>query len=257
MVCVAALVSVAGAQSSAGSRISKQQMQEAYTRYFSKIRQMLPPHSALPPLMDLTKSKIDDSGNDRAWEKEYTLSVREGGIVDPGVHNASDAMSIATTFLDTAGRPDALPARGCEGVIMGEPIASAVRISPDRNFVYSRFSVQISSVLKGNKNAELQKGAVVTAVQFGGSLRFPSGHLTTFILAQQGFIELNKQYVLFIWRPPESRKTYMVAEAYLVENGLVFPVSTDADVSAYEKGMPSDKFEARVRSAIKKNIDTN
>jgi len=247
------MVLVAGAQ----TNVSNNQMDEAYAHYFSKIRQMLPPHSARPPLLDLTKSKIDDSGNDRAWEKEYTLSVREGGIVDPGVHNPSDAMSIATTFLDTAGRPDALPARGCEGVIMGEPIASKVRISPDRNFVYSRFSVQISNVLKGNKNAGLQKGALVTAVQFGGSVRFPSGHLTTFILAQQGFIELNKQYVLFIWRPSESRKTYMIAQAYLIDNGIAFPVSTDADVSAYEKGMPLDKFEARVKSAIKKNIDTN
>ncbi|HZS57079.1 MAG TPA: hypothetical protein VFA65_21935 [Bryobacteraceae bacterium] len=36
----------------------------------------------------------------------------------------------------------------------------------------------------------------------------------------------------------------------------VFPVKTEADVSAYE-GMPISKFEAAVKAAIAKNVDTN
>ena len=250
-----ALITAPG-QTSPGGKISDREMQDAYSRHFAKIRQMPPPHSALPPLLDLTKSKIDDSGKDRAWEKPYDLGARAGGIVDPGVPGPSGPTSTATTFIDTVGKPDALPARICEAVVIGEPIASEVRISPNRELVYSRFSVKLLSVLKSKKKSGIREGAVIVAVQFGGSIRFPSGHLTTFIVAGSGFMELAKQYVLFIWKPPKSSQTYMAAEPYLIENGLVFPIQTEADASAYE-GMPVDKFEAKVKSAIAQNIDTN
>ena len=251
-----ALITAPG-QTSPGGKISDREMQDAYSRHFAEIRQMLPPHSALPPLLDLTKSKIDDSSKDRAWEKPYDLAVRAGGIVDPGVPSPSQATSTATTFIDTVGQPDALPERNCEAVVIGEPIASEVRISPNRELVYSRFSVKLLSVLKSKKKSGIREGSVIVAVQIGGSVRFPSGHLTTFVLVDRGFMELKKQYVLFIWRPPKSSQTYMVAQSYLIENGLVFPIQTKADISAYEGGMPVDKFEAKVKSAIAQNIDTN
>lgn len=251
MACIAAMALVASAQTG----ISKQQMEEAYTRHFAKIREMLPPHSALPPLLDLTKSKIDDSGKDRTWEKEYTLSVREGGIVDPGAPNFLLSTSTATTFFDTVGRSGSLPVSVCDGVVIGEPIASEVRISDNRELVYCRFLVKISDVLKGKK-AGIREGAIITAVQFGGSIRFPSGHLTTFIVAGSGFMALHKKYILFIWKPHKSQQTYMTAEPFLIENEKVFPIQTEVDESAYS-GMPLDKFEARVKSAIKKNLDTN
>jgi hypothetical protein len=47
----------------------------------------------------------------------------------------------------------------------------------------------------------------------------------------------------------------MIAEPYLIQDGLVFPIKTEADVSAYENGMPVQQFEAKVTSAIAKNID--
>ena len=122
-----------------------QQMQDAYSRHFAKIQHMLSAHSALPPLLDLTKAKIDDSGRDRAWEKRYDLAVRKGGIVDPGVRTPLHATSTAVTFIDTVGRPYALPARSCEAVVIGEPIANEVRISRNRHFVHSRFSVRVQS----------------------------------------------------------------------------------------------------------------
>jgi hypothetical protein len=250
-----ALITVRG-QTNPSGKTPDLQIQDAYSRHFAKIRQMLPPHSARPPLLDLTKSKIDDSGKDRAWEKPYDLAVRAGGIVDPGVPSPSQATSTATTFIDTAGRPDALPARICEAVVIGEPIASEVRISPNRELVYSRFSVKLLSVLNSKKKSGIREGAVIVAVQIGGSVRFPSGRLTTFVLVNRGFMELAKQYVLFIWKPPKSSQTYMAAEPYLIENGLVLAIQTEADASAYE-GVPVDKFEAKVKSAIAQNIDTN
>jgi hypothetical protein len=83
---------------------------------------------------------------------------------------------------------------------------------------------------------------------------FPSGHMATFILPGYGFLDIGKQYLLFIWTPPRT-KTYMVANPYPIQNGLVFPLNVVPDVSAYEKGLPVQQFEAKVKSAIAKNID--
>ncbi len=190
------------------------------------------------------------------WEKPYTLSASPGGIDDPGVPRLSEATSTGTTFFDHVGRPAALPAKSCEAVIIGEPIRAEARISSNRELVYSRFLVKVVNVWKCKKKSGIHNGADLIAVQLGGSVRFPSGHLTTFVVASSGFVGVGKQYILFLWRPPRSSQTYMVAEPYLVEGGLVFPVRTEADVSAYE-GMPLDKFEARVKAAIAAEVDAN
>lgn len=130
-------------------------IQEAYSRHFAKIQRMLPPHSALPPLLDLTKSKLDEGGKDRAWEKGYNLLTGAG--VDPGMHGPTDATSTGRGFYDYFGRPDALPARSSEAAIIGEPVASEALISHNRETIYSRFSVKVLNVLKGKKKLESRK----------------------------------------------------------------------------------------------------
>jgi hypothetical protein len=114
--------------------------------------------------------------------------------------------------------------------------------------------LEISKVFKGKQKNGIQEGQQVVAVALGGRVRFPSGHMTTFILANRGFLDIGKQYLLFIWKPART-KTYMVAELYLIQDGLVFPINTEADVSAYAKGMPVQQFKAKVEAAIAQNVD--
>ena len=63
--------------------------------------------------------------------------------------------------------------------------------------------------------------------------------------------------MIFAWKPFKSDKAFTYAEAYLIEQGNVFPVSTVADVSAYANGMPLNNFKAKVKAAIAKNVDVN
>jgi hypothetical protein len=49
---------------------------------------------------------------------------------------------------------------------------------------------------------------------------------------------------------------YVVAQAYTIEGGVVFPVMNDAHPWAYE-GMSLKDFEARTKRAIEKNVDRN
>jgi hypothetical protein len=130
-------------------------------------------------------------------------------------------------------------------------------MASNRRFVYSSFSLEVSNVLHAKKKNSIRDGERIFAAQFGGSVRFPSGHVATFLLDGEGFMEVGKQYLLFIWKPVRTDETYVVAEPYLIQDGMTFPVKTLADVSAYEKGMPFKEFEARVKTAIAKNIDRN
>lgn len=217
---------------------------------------MLPPHSGLPPLLDLSKSTLNDAAKDRAWESMFKGIMGSRTIADPGAPRASEVTSVATTFIDTVGRPSALPAKECDAVLIAKAVDSNVRFAHARTYIYSRFSLEVSQVLKRNNKASIREGERIVAVQLGGRVRFPSGHMETFILATQGFLEVGQEYVIFSWKPATSIDTYIASEAYLIQGDLVFPINTVADVSAYE-GMPLKDFEVKVRAAIAKNVNTD
>jgi hypothetical protein len=90
-----------------------------------------------------------------------------------------------------------------------------------------------------------------------GSILFPSGYLETNLLSQRGFVEIGKQYVLFMWKPVPSDDTLVIAQAYLIQDGFVFPVSTDGDAEKFYTKMPFPVFEAEVKEAVARNVDTN
>ena len=69
-------------------------------------------------------------------------------------------------------------------------------------------------------------------------------------------MELGKPYVLFAWKPIPSDPLYMIPEGYLIQDDVVFPLNIDAGQLDYA-GMPYKKFEAKVKAAITKNIDTD
>lgn len=232
-------------------------LQDAYSAHLSRVQAMLPAHSGLPPLLDLTQPQPEEDNIDRAWENRYKGIGFSRGIADPGVPGPSEMTSIATTFIDGIARPSALPAKHCEAVLIATPVTAEAKIAYTRTFVYSSYALKIEKVLKGKQKNGLRARSQILVVELaGGRLRFPSGHMTSFIRPGYGFLEVGKQYLLFIWTPPQT-KTYTIANPYLIEDGLVFPLETVPDVSAYEKGMPVQQFEARVKAAIAKNIDTD
>lgn len=126
-------------------------LQDAYSAHLSRVQAMLSPHSGLPPLLDLSKSNPNVSGIDRSWENKWKGLGFSKGITDPGVPGPSEATSIATTFLNTMDRPSALPAQSCPVIVISEAVAGESRIDCSRSFVYSRFSLKISKVLKGKR----------------------------------------------------------------------------------------------------------
>ena len=103
-----------------------------------------------------------------------------------------------TSFLD-GGYTYGLPARSAGAVVEATPVGADVRVDSAHSLVYSRFSLQISQVLKGKAKRDIRESPTITGVEYGGSIRFPSGHVETFILANHGFLELDKKYLIFMW----------------------------------------------------------
>ena len=224
--------------------------------HINKVRQLLPPHSALPPLLDLSQPGANLDGASRKWENRFTGSMGVREHADPGILGPAGPSSISTTTTEYGTPLWALPARGCEGVFIATPVSGTAHMAYNRRFVYSLFSLEISRVLKASGKHHIRERERITAAQLGGTVRFPSCHVETFLLANEGFLELGKPYLLFLWKPIRSDDTYAVAEAYLIQESLVFPINLDAHEASYE-GVAVEEFEARVNAAIAKNVDTN
>jgi hypothetical protein len=242
--------------SAASVALTQYNREDAYQKHLEKVRQLLPPHSGLPPLLDLSESTANGGSASRDWENRFTGSMGVREHADPGTTDPSGKASISMTTTEFGGPMLAIPARDCDVVILAKPITSSVHMAYNHRFVYSTFTVEISEVLKGQGKRGIRQGEQITIAQLEGTIRFPSGHLETFLLAKEGFMQLGQRYAVFAWKPLKSDSTYMADEPYVVQNDVVFPVNLDAHESSYS-GMPFTKFLAKVKAAIARNVNTN
>src|SRR6476661_4784329 len=129
------IVGIGSSQQALNGAIWERLLQDAYTAHLGRVQSMLPPHSGLPPLLDLSQSNPSQTVKDLDWEDRFKGTMDTRVIADPGVPGPSQATSVSTTFIDTVGRPSALPARSCEAVVIARPWqALLVSLIPTRTF---------------------------------------------------------------------------------------------------------------------------
>jgi hypothetical protein len=257
---LAALVLTAALLTS-GTAFTQSNTDDSWQKHFEEVRQSLPPRSALPPLLDLSapgaEAKARESAAGRAWERMWTGSMLSREIADPGVGPQIGPTSISRQFLDYAGQTPALPVRGSEVIALAEPISSSAHIAYTNRLVYSTFILKLLMVLKGQGENGIEPGDRIQIAEIGGTIRFRSGHLETFIRMHEGFVSVGKQYFFFLWKPIRSDKTFMTSEAWLVDGDSLFSVNNRGGNPAYDKGIPLKDFEAKVKVAIAKNENPN
>jgi hypothetical protein len=113
--------------------------------------------------------------------------------------------------------------------------------------VYSDFHIKVQEVLKRELAHPVFSEEIITGLRTGGSIHFPSGHVTTFVVQGSGFPEVGKQYVLT--RLNQNLADYGISLAYeLSSAGAVFPITDD--VSKEFDGMKTGQFMDRLREAI-------
>ncbi|HEX7363488.1 MAG TPA: hypothetical protein VF283_23600 [Bryobacteraceae bacterium] len=252
-----------GQQDLTATKSREKLIQEAYAKHDIKIRHLLPPYSGPPLLLDLFQRRLEDGTCDPdqhvAWETHYNGIMAGATIVDHGFSKPSDATATTLVTIDTFAPTYSLPAKDSSLVVIAKPVAGKVCIPRNRRFVYTKFALQVLKEFPKahGEKIESQKSKQLTAVEFGGSVRFPSGYLETFLLNHEGFVEVGEKYVFFLWKQIPSDDIYVELQAYLVRDGLVFPVDADGDARTVYTKMPLPEFEAKVQAAVQRNIDTD
>ena len=232
--------------------MAKLQSQEIDPQFFKDVLQYLPSHSALPPVADLSKGDQGEPPQMRAWDDKF--KYMEGFrrlIVDPGIDTSREWL--LTTTKETVGNV-ALPARGCELVIAGKVLSSRATLAYHKLLVYSTYEVEVETVFKPSRKKLPERLSRLKVILFGGGLQFPSGNLTYCLLTGSGFMSVGKRYILFLSKQIKSIEPYGVCGIYLSEDSKVYPMFSDQSTAKYQ-GMPEAQFEARVVSAVAKNVD--
>lgn len=228
--------------------------QDYYALHTKHLRELLPAHSGLPPILDLSKGTTIGHPKDHAWELRSSELMGSKQLTDPGLTGPGGPTTTMTIIVDGDSN-FALSAKSYD-VIVAKPTASDVRIAFNNKLVYSHFDLEVLQVLKGQAKQGLYPGAHISSFQLGGMIRFPSGHEEAFIVVHQGFLTIGKKYILFLWKLNPHVESYGIATPYLIENNMVFPIRLDDATLAYS-GMPLQTFEAKVKRAIANDIDTN
>lgn len=238
-------------------------IQEAYEKHDAKVRGLLPPYSGPPLVLDVYQKSLQDGLCDpqqhTAWETLFNGSMGSSPIADLGFSKALDSTATTMVTIDTFAPIYSLPAKLAFAVVIAKPVAGKVCIPESRRYVYVKLTLEVLKQFKPTKsdNKHMHETAQLTAVDFGGTIRFPSGYLETFLLSQEGFVEIGKEYVLFMWKPVPSDDMLIISQAYLIQDGFVFPVSSNGDAERVYTKMPLLEFEAKVKAAVAQNIDAD
>lgn len=244
-------------------QITKQAIQDAYAKHDIRVRNSLPAYSGPPLLLDLFHKSLEDGTCDPhqhiKWEANFNAIMASRKLVDRGISKPSEATATTVTFIDTFAPIYSLPAKRSLAVVIAKPVAGKICIPQSRQYVYTKLTLDILKQFKpaNADRPQSQASAPIIAAEFGGSVRFPSGYLETLLLSREGFVEIGKKYVLFMWKPVPSDDLLVISQAYLVQDGFVFPVSTNGDAQTYYTKLPLSKFEAQVEASVAQNVDTN
>jgi hypothetical protein len=206
-------------------------------------------HSALPPTAAELNGNSYESPADVARRHEREARHRgfyRQAVLDPGAPAGGDPETSHFTFFEYYGAIDPFPASAAT-VVIGTVVAGQSYVSSDRTYVYSDYKVQVDSILKQDPTAKLTTGAQVTVSRPGGRVRFPSGHVTHFLIMGMGFPKVGAKYVLFLSKPDPDGIVYEVATAYELDSSLVQPLD---DYEPQFEGMDSTTFLAKVKDAI-------
>src|SRR5690349_2223696 len=76
--------------------LSPGEITKGYAELDARVLQMLPPHSALPPLLDLSKPEQSTPGAGKQWEDRFTGSMGVRPIHDWGVSSVDTLTSVST-----------------------------------------------------------------------------------------------------------------------------------------------------------------
>lgn len=156
----------------------------------------------------------------------------------------------ATILNSEAVALPALPAAQSDVILTAEVLNSEAHLSNDKTGVYSEFNVQVDVVLKGNVST-LSQTNLISISRPGGVVRYPSGHIERYEIAQQNMPAVGRRYLFFLKAIPDSQD-YEIVTGYEIGLQHVRPLDDGAQFESF-RGIESVVFLNSVREAISKN----
>jgi hypothetical protein len=152
----------------------------------------------------------------------------------------------------------ALPVDQSDVVIRGYIVSREAHLSDDRTGIYSEFEVQVAEIVKDTSSA-IVAGTPLTVNRSGGSVRFASGKIQTYIISRQDMPRSGHQYVLFLKKTAAG--DLLILTGYELSNGQVQPLDgeeTDDPRStlpfAKYRGKNTESFFQEVRDAAARPV---
>ena len=146
----------------------------------------------------------------------------------------------------------ALPIVESDVVLVGQVTDAQAHLSQDKTGIYSEFAVRVEALYKGKESDALSPGKAITIAREGGAVRFPSGHIQRFIIADQGMPLIGQRYVLFL-KQDEEGQSFNIITGYELHKGRVRPLDNLHTFALYA-GVDESHFLNELRNAINRAL---
>jgi hypothetical protein len=208
-------------------------------------------HSGVSPVTEFDHHVVEDTGAKlRRQAREKRMSGFWKEIKDPGKLVDGQPETVTFTFLDYSGERSALPFSTSNAVILGTVNSATAFVSQDHTYVYSDYGITVDSIFKQDSESPISAGESITASRAGGSVHFPSGHVTHFLIHGEGLLAVGEQYVLFLWKPTPNVPEYQISTGYLSKNGRMQALDDGHPFSDFDD-VPSLVFAQQLSQAEK------
>ncbi|HEV2960896.1 MAG TPA: hypothetical protein VG649_03660 [Candidatus Angelobacter sp.] len=214
-------------------------------------------HSGLIPEGDFERKATEspEAHAHRRLKEDSHKGFYQHPIIDPGFlvngqPETIDLMHIDSVRIDDgSGDTDELPIHESAAIVIGTVSTAQAFVSYHGTSVYSDFQIKVEEVLKRDLAHPVFLGETITGLRTGGSIHFPSGHVTTSLVQGSGFPAVGKQYVFFLTKLNPDLPEYGISLAYeLGSTKTVFPIN-DLINKEFD-GMKTAQFMDRLRAGI-------
>ncbi len=196
-------------------------------------------------IIDVTKFPIVDFSTTGPTDATRKERGKKRDNSNWAVH--PNAASDSTVLVDTVDTNlPGLPVEKAAGVITGVVSDAKAYLSNDKSGVYSSFRVTIEDVLKNP--GRLAVGQTIEIEREGGRVRFPSGRLHLYMVAEQDMPHTGSRYVFFLAKTDED-SIFEVITGYEIRGDGIYSLDELPQTRSYD-GTPAATFLQELRKQL-------
>ncbi len=180
------------------------------------------------PIVDFSRSGLADDSEERRAKNTYFDRLGHGNIQEI---SEVKIITQAESWIESL---PAIPIDQSDIVLKGTVKDSHAFLSANKTGVYSEFNISVEKLIFSRAKETALMNENISVNREGGSVRFASGHVQTYILSGEGCLRKGKNYVLFLKRN-ETFKGFLLLTAYEIADAKIFPIDDVATHLNYKE----------------------